>query len=465
MGESVLMALISMVIAVLLGQLLLPFFNNLSGKEFEPSIFNAPRIVTGLIIAIFLIGMIAGSYPAFYLSYFKPIRVLSGETRGIGGNLRLRKILVVFQFSISIALIISTLVVFGQWRFLSNKKLGVNPENVIIVRRPSSNYYTFKQEVLKNPRVINVTSSNKKPTGGLTSNLGYKAEGLDEDSEQSIKIVTVDFDFFETLENRILLGRSFSKEYSMDSVSTFILNETAVRDIGWEDPLGKWFETSTLDPVSNNWKKRRGLVVGVSEDFHFESIHNTIQPVCYFVDNFWVNWMSIRISSEDFTSSLQFLEREYNKLNPDFPFDYSFYDEDIEALYESERQFFRLFIVFALLAIFIACLGILGLASYTAEQRTKEIGIRKVAGASVNRIILLVTNEFTRLVLIANIIAWPVAWYFMRNWIQNFPYRIKLGIYLFVISALLAFLFAQLMVVYQAWRAATRNPADALRYE
>jgi putative ABC transport system permease protein len=310
-----------------------------------------------------------------------------------------------------------------------------------------------------------VTSSNKRPAGRLTSNLGFTAEGVPEDEGKSIKIVTVDFDFFETIENRIVAGRSFSKEYSMDSVSSFILNETAVKDIGWEDPIGKWFQTSTLDPETNNWKDRRGIVVGVAEDFHFESVHNTIQPVCFFVDNFWINWMSIKISGEEIDNTLEFLEEEYLKVDPEGNFDYSFYEDDIEALYVTERRFFRLFIIFAMLAIVIASLGILGLASYSVEQRTREIGIRKVSGATGKGIILLISREFSVLVLLANFIAWPVAWYFMRNWLMDFPIRIRLGIHLFLLAALIALFIAMITVYFQGRRAANLNPSRALRYE
>ena len=465
LAESLSLVFISMVLAFILAQMLLPYFNTLSGKSFDQDSLMQWKVIVLILLATVLIGILAGSYPSFVLSSFRPARVLFGKPSAKSGGLTLRKILVVLQFSISISLIISTLVVYGQWRHLSNKELGINPEGVVIAPRPPSSYDTYKQEVLKNPEVISVTSSNKKPAGGLTSNLGYKAEGLPEDAEKSIKIVTVDFDFFETLENRIVAGRSFSEEYGMDSVSTFVLNETAVRDIGWDDPIGKWFETSTLDPATNNWKTRRGIVVGVAEDFHFESIHNTIQPVCFFVDKFWVNWMSIRISSGDVQGTIAFLESEYNKLNTESQFDYSFYTEEIESLYSEERSFLRLFIIFSILAIMIASLGILGLASFSVEQRTREIGIRKVAGSSVGRIIRLISNEFLILILVANLVAWPVAWYFMRNWLMDFPYRINMGIPLFLLAGLLAVLIAMVTVLYQGWRAANMNPSEALRYE
>ena len=465
LAESTAMVLLAMILALVMAQLLLPVFNTISGKSFDPSVLMNWKVLLMLLGATLVIGILAGSYPSFVLSSFKPVKVLYRDTGGVRSGFVLRKILVVLQFSISTALIISTLVIYSQWRHLSHMDLGINPENIVIVPRPASGYETFKQEVLKNPRVLFVTSSNKRPAGRLTSNLGYTAEGVPEDEGKSIKIVTVDFDFFETLENRIVAGRSFSNDFSMDSVSSFILNETAVKDIGWEDPIGKWFQTSTLDPETNNWKDRRGIVVGVAEDFHFESVHNTIQPVCFFVDNFWINWMSIKISGEEMDQTLAFLEEEYLKADPEGNFDYTFYEDDIEGLYVTESRFFRLFIIFAVLAIVIASLGILGLASFSVEQRTREIGIRKVSGATGRGIILLISREFSFLVLIANLIAWPVAWYFMRNWLMDFPIRISLGIHLFLLAALIALFIAMVTVYFQGRRAANLNPSRALRYE
>ncbi len=465
LAESTIMVLLAMILAMILADFLLPLFNSISGKSFETAELLNWKTVVVMLAATLAIGILAGSYPSFVLSSFRPVKVLYRDTKGIGSGLILRKILVVLQFSISTALIISTLVIYSQWRHMSHMDLGINPGNVVIAPRPARGYETFKQEVLRNPNVLFVTSSNKRPTRGLTSNLGFKAEGIPEDEGQSIKIVTVDFDFFETLENRIVAGRSFSKAYSMDSVSSFILNETAVKEIGWEDPIGKWFQTSTLDPETNNWKERRGIVVGVAKDFHFESVHHTIQPVCFFVDNFWINWMSIKISGEEVRNTLDFLEGEYQKVDPEGEFDYTFYEDDIESLYQAERQFFRLFIIFAILAVVIASLGILGLAAYSVEQRTREIGIRKVSGASGRRIILLISREFSILVLIANLFAWPVAWYVMRKWLMDFPSRITLGITFFLLAALIAILLAMITVYFQGRKAARLNPSRALRYE
>lgn len=465
-GESFLLSFIAMWIAVILSQFFLPLFNNLSGKQLDISILNDWKALTGLLAASLVIGVAAGSYPAFFLSSFRPMRVLAGNLSAGKGNLGLRKALVIVQFGISTGLIICTLVVYSQWHYLSNKKLGINPENVVIIPRPrTADFLHFKEEVLKNPKVINVTASNKKPTRRLSSNLDFRAEGMNDEESPSIKIVTVDFDFFETLGDKIVKGRSFSTDYASDSVSSFILNEAAVKEIGWEDPIGKWFETSTLDPKTDNWKKRRGIVVGVARNFNFESLHNTIQPVCFFVDRYWSNWMSVRISSDDMPGTLAYLKKNYESLGKDYNWDYSFYDQDIRALYSSEHKFFRLIIVFSLLAIFIACLGVFGLASFTAEQRTREIGIRKILGASVNQIILLITNEFTLLVLIADVIAIPPALLLMRKWLTDYPYRIELSAWYFVLAAAIALSIALLTAGFQAVRAATSNPADALRYE
>jgi len=463
--ESVIMVFFAMILALILAYFLLPLFNNISGKSFEPGILLSWKTILLLLGGTLIIGVLSGFYPSFVLSSFRPVKVLYRDTGGSKSGFTLRKILVVLQFSISIALIISTLVIYAQWKHLNNMDLGINTENILIAPRPSSGYETFKQEALKNPQVRYVTSSNKRPTGRLSSNLSFTAEGIPEDQGKSIKIVTVDFDFFETLQNRIVKGRSFSKNFSMDSVSSFILNETAVKDIGWDDPIGKWFQTSTLDPETNDWKTRRGLVVGVAEDFHFESVRNTIQPMCFFVDNYWINWMSIKLSGDDIASTVDFLEQKYLEADPEGRFDYSFYQDDIEGLYTDEARFFRLFIIFAALAIVIASLGILGLASYSVEQRTREIGIRKVSGASENRIIALISREFSLLVLIANLLAWPAAWYFMRNWLMDFPFRIHLGIHYFLLAALIAWLIAMVTVYFQGRKAALMNPTDAIRYE
>jgi putative ABC transport system permease protein len=348
---------------------------------------------------------------------------------------------------------------------MQNKPVGIDTSNIVMFRNPGNEQYnTFKAELLKNPNIVSVTSSNKRPTNKLSSNLSYKAENVDS-KDKSIKIVTVDYDFFESLDNKIVQGRSFSKAMSEDENSTFIINETAMKEFGWKNAVGKTFETYTIDPEAGNWKVRKGRIVGVAEDFHFESVHNEIAPVVYFIDHNWRYWMILKINAYNTKQTLKYIENTWDKMNTERYYNPSFYEEDIEALYRSEKKFFVLFIIFSILAIFIACLGIFGLASFTAQQKTKEIGIRKVMGASVASIVQLVNKEFLKLVLISNIIAWPIAWYFMKNWLNNFIYRIDLTVWPFLLSGIVAIIIALISVSYQALRASNTNPVNALRYE
>lgn len=464
-GEAIIISFIAIWLSVAMADLLLPKFNQLAGKEINIDWMNNLWIILLTIIVAVVIGIIAGSYPAFVLSSFKPLKVLKEKVKFSSSSSFLRKVLVVLQFTISVTLIICTLVVFIQWRYMQNKPLGIDPSNIIMIRNPGvEQYQTFKQELLKNPDILSVTGSNKRPTHKLNSNMSYKAENVDSE-DKSIKLVTVDYDFFETLGNEIIQGRSFSKSISSDEHSSFIINETAMKEFGWENAVGKTFETYTIDSSGNNWLPRKGQIMGVAKDFHFESVHNKIVPVVFFIDHDWRDWISIKISSTNTPSTLNHIKKVWDTMNTERYFNPVFYDESIDALYRSEKRFFTLFIIFSILAISIACLGIFGLASFTAEQRTKEIGIRKVMGASVSGIISLINKEFIKLVILSNLIAWPGAWYFMRNWLNNYTYRIDLTLWPFVISGFIAISIALISVSYQALKASRTNPVNALRYE
>jgi len=464
-GEAIIISFIAIWLSVALADLLLPKFNQLAGKEITINWMNNLWAILLTFIVSIIIGIISGSYPAFVLSSFKPLKVLKEKIKFSSSNSFLRKILVVLQFTISITLIICTLVVFIQWRYMHNKPLGIDPSNIVMIRNPGvEQYELFKQELLKNPAIISVTGSNKRPTHNLNSNLPYKAENVNS-KDKSIKIITVDYDFFETLGIEIIQGRSFSKSISSDEHSSFIINETAMKEFGWKNAVGKSFETMTIDSSGNNWLPRRGQIVGVVKDFHFESVHNKIPPIAFFIDHNWRDWISIKISSANTSKTINHIKKVWNTMDTERYFNPVFYDESIDALYRSEKRFFLLFIIFSVLAISIACLGIFGLASFTAEQRTKEIGIRKVMGASVSTIISLINKEFIKLVILSNIISWPIAWYFMRNWLNNYTYRIDLTIWPFIISGLIAISIALLSVSYQAYKASRTNPVNALRYE
>jgi len=464
-GEAIIISCIAIWLSVALADLLLPKFNQLAGKEINIDWMNNLWIILLTLIVALVIGIIAGSYPAFILSSFKPLKVLKEKIKFSSSSSFLRKILVVLQFTISITLIICTLVVFIQWRYMHNKPLGIDPSNIVMIRNPGvEQYEIFKQELLKNPDILSVTGSSKRPTHNLNSNLPYKAENVNSE-DKSIKLVTVDYNFFETLGNEIVDGRSFSKSISSDEHSSFIINETAMKEFGWKNAVGKSFETMTIDSIGNNWLPRKGQIVGVAKDFHFESVHNKIPPMVFFIDHNWRDWVSIKISSSNTPATLNYIKKVWNTMDTERFFNPVFYDESIDALYRSEKRFFLLFIIFSVLAISIACLGIFGLASFTAEQRTKEIGIRKVMGASVSTIISLINKEFIKLVIVSNIIAWPIAWYFMRNWLNNYTYRIDLTIWPFIISGLIAISIALISVSYKAYKASRTNPVNALRYE
>jgi len=464
-GEAIIISCIAIWLSVALADLLLPKFNQLAGKEINIDWMNNLWIILLTLIVALVIGIIAGSYPAFVLSSFKPLKVLKEKIKFSSSSSFLRKILVVLQFTISITLIICTLVVFIQWRYMHNKPLGIDPSNIVMIRNPGvEQYEIFKQELLKNPDILSVTGSSKRPTHNLNSNLPYKAENVNSE-DKSIKLVTVDYNFFETLGNEIVDGRSFSKSISSDEHSSFIINETAMKEFGWKNAVGKSFETMTIDSIGNNWLPRKGQIVGVAKDFHFESVHNKIPPMVFFIDHNWRDWVSIKISSSNTPATLNYIKKVWNTMDTERFFNPVFYDESIDALYRSEKRFFLLFIIFSVLAISIACLGIFGLASFTAEQRTKEIGIRKVMGASVSTIISLINKEFIKLVIVSNIIAWPIAWYFMRNWLNNYTYRIDLTIWPFIISGLIAISIALISVSYKAYKASRTNPVNALRYE
>ncbi len=464
LGESLVLTSLALITAIALSWILLPAFNELAGKTLSLSPLDDLGVLGAIAALTFFIGIFAGSYPAFFLARFQPAQVLKGTASPASAGGWLRKTLVVLQFSISTFLIIATLVILGQIDFLHNKKLGMNPEEVLVIRHPGPDYEAFRNELLKHPDVRQVTASNKRPTRRLSSNLRYQAEGVDPEQRTSIKIVTVDYDFFETLDIDIVKGRSFSKEHGQDATESFILNEAAVAEIGWEDPIGKWFETSTLD-AEGRWTPRKGVVVGVARNIHFESLHIPIQPVAFFIEPNWLNWLSIKISGANIPATITHVEQTWQNFVPQYPFDSTFLDADVQALYNNEERFLKIFVNFAVLAIVIASLGIFGLASYMVEQRTREIGIRKTLGASVSNIVLMLTSEFTSLVLLANLIAWPFVYYYMSGWLDSFPYKSALGWEVFVFGAIIAGAIAGLSVSYQALRAGLINPIRALQHE
>jgi len=461
--ESILLSFISLVFAVLLVELLQPVFNNLSGKQLNLSLHGNWILLPGFLAVMVFVGVLAGSYPAFFLSSFQPISVLRGKRIAGMKSSWLRNGLVVFQFSISIILLVGTCVIYRQLEYTRTKKMGFEKEQVLVIQRADNlgqQKEAFRNELIKHPNVVNVAYSNSVP-GRHFGDWTHRAEGAPADEMVRMFLLLADFDYLDTLQMDMVSGRYFSQERPADKNSV-IINESAAKAFGLENPVGKRLVRGSLTPG----KDEIFTVIGVVKDFHFESLHREIRPLAmYILPDEYIRYISVRTRPEAVDQTLAFLKDKWRAFVPGQPFEYFFLDDDFDRLYTAEKKIGRLFTSFSVLAILVACLGLFGLASFTAEQRTKEIGIRKVLGASVSNIVVLLTREFSKWVLLANLIAWPIAYFAMHRWLQNFAYRISIGVWMFVQAAFLALAIALITVSYQAVRAALVNPANSLRYE
>ncbi|MCF8369713.1 MAG: ABC transporter permease [Bacteroidales bacterium] len=463
LGEALLLSFFALILSIILIEIFLPTFNHLLDKTLEINIFSNLKSISYLLGLVVVVGILAGSYPAFYLSSFQPVKVLKGTFRMGSGKSGLRNILVIIQFSISIFLIICTSFVYNQLNYLRQSKLGFNKEQVVVIplrgERLFSKADLIKSEFNNLSVVKDVTSSRFVPGRDMDGS-GFIPEGYDENNPIIIFNNQVDFSYIETMEMNILSGRSFSKEFSTDSLSV-VINETLVKKLGWEEPLGKKITGFGRD------KPFDLTVIGIVEDYHFRSLHDVIEPSLMFVGNNNNRFISVRLNSGDIKYNIEMLKDKWKEIESTMPFDYYFLDEDYDNLYKAEQRVGEIFIYFTVIAIVIACLGLFGLASYNAEQKTREIGIRKALGSSVNRILIMLSKQFSKWVLIANIIAWPVSWYFISEWLGNFAYSIKIvdKWWIFLLSAGIAFIIALLTVTYQTIKAAIINPVDAIKYE
>lgn len=471
LSESILMALLSMLIGLVLASLALPAFNEIADKEFISFSLLGTNMLIGLVLITLFVGLAAGSYPALILSAFEPISVLGGKLNiGFKGT-SLRKILVFFQFATSIFLLIATGIVYTQLQYCKNLDLGYDRDHVMVLG-PSTDlrakYDEFRAELLKNPQIVNAAGSSRVPPGRLSSSLTARPEGVPEDQQRGMQTVWTDFEFIETMGLEMASGRSFSRDFPADKQSGFILNEAAVKSIGWdnESALGKTFGSAEItDWNSGQWVERDGKVIGVLKDFHFESLREKIVPTVYFVAPYMAWNYVIRVRPERLTETINFVEETWTAFDPGNPFNYTFVDDNFAQLYLAEERQGKIFGIFALLAIFISCLGLIGLASFTAERRKKEIGIRKVLGASSFNLIVLLSREFTILVGIAFAITAPLSYLIMENWLENFVYRSPISVLLFIAAGGLAVLIAWLTVGYQTAKAAYSNPVKSLKYE
>jgi putative ABC transport system permease protein len=462
LSESVLIACLSLVIALGCAWMALPWMNDFTGKTLSLNLFSNPLLTAGLMAFTFLVGILAGLYPAFVISGFKPVLILKGKTGSAPGKGGLRRVLVAAQFSISIALMIATAIIFQQLEYLNRQELGYDKDQVINLRyftELGDNYDAFYNQLTGQASIKNVTRSSRIPTGRLLDSQGG-AQVQQGDSMVAanvvIKNIRIDHEFFDTYGIPFVTGRNFSKAVPTDDSLGFVLNEAAVKMLGLtpDDILTRDFQYGGV----------RGRVLGVVKDFHFESLHEEIIPMVFQPAQFYNN-LSVKVAGNNMTEALAHIEKVWREFIPHRPFEYSFLSEQYRQLYTAEQRQGQLFIVFAGLAIVIACLGLFGLATFNTLQRVKEIGIRKVLGASTPHILALLSKEIVMLVLVANVIAWPLAWYFMSQWLDGFAYRIDLSIGVFLLAMVAALLLAVVTVSSQTLKAAMTNPSNTLRYE
>jgi len=462
-GESLILSFIGLIFALILVEIALPVFNQLLEQELRLDLFRQTNVFILLIFLATIVGLISGSYPAFYLSAFQPIKVLKGTSSKSAKKSPVRNILVIIQFTISVFLIISTGFVYNQLNFLRQKKLGFNKEQMIVIplrgERIREKANIFKSEFLNLSSVSAVSTSRFVP-GRDMDGTGYIPEGYDENNPVIIFTNIVDHDYISTMEMQIIEGREFDREFATDS-SAVIINEALKKKLGWEKPLNKKITGFGSDGEFDL------NVIGVVRDFHFRSLHDVVEPSLMFITSNHARNLNIRLHAGDVQEQVRLIREKWQEIETSIPFDYYFLDEDFNSQYKAEQRIGEIFIYFTFIAILIACLGLFGLASYNAEQKTKEIGIRKALGSSIQKIVFMLSKQFTKWVIIANVIAWPLAWYFINDWLGNFAYSIKILDYwwIFMVSAILSIFIAILTVSYQAIKAALANPVDAIKYE
>lgn len=464
LGEALLTSLLALVVGLLLAAVLLPFFNDVAAKDISLNTLQSGGAALALIGVAVVVGLLAGSYPAAYLSAFGPAEALRRNT----GRRRsaLYKALVVVQFGIAFVLAAGVGAVFKQLDFVADRPLGFDKEQIVVL--PGSEDITrrfgsIRERLMAHPGVQSVTASRLIPSNTLLDQIDVRAEvGRDVELIRGISLLPVDHDFMKTYGVRFAVGRDFSTSMASDSTEAFLLNEAAVRQIGWTSPIEAVGRPITLEGTS---LVRSGRVIGVVEDFHFESLHERISPIVFVIMPERHRLVSVKVSGDDLSGVLAFLSERWKDYRPGYPSTYTIIETEVEGMYASERRLGRVLVYFALLALFVACLGLFGLASYAAEERTKEIGIRKVMGATAEQIVALLSKDFARYVVLALVIAAPLVYLASARWLENFAYRTELGAGFFLMIAALILFTALATVSYQAVRAAVADPAKSLRYE
>jgi putative ABC transport system permease protein len=471
-GETILLSVFSTIIAVITTLFILPLLNRFTGKSIEVNLLTNPLLALIILLTGICIGILAGIYPALVLSGFQPIKVLKNSKFAAGNSgTWLRQALVVVQFSLSVLLIVSTTIVYRQTKYLNNKDLGFNKEQVVYFQVRDSlasnpkTLETFKSELKKSSSVLAVTSGYGLPGDA------YAGDGISigpEQKEHSANVFLGDEDYLKTLGLRIIAGRDFSRDMSTDATDAFIINETAVKDFGYGTPekaIGQPMSWNEWAPTDSLHTVKKGKVIGVVQDFHYKSLHEKVTASVIQVYPRFVYTVAAKLKTANIKGTIAYINNLWNKYVSSYPLDYKFMDESYGTMYNSEEKLSELLWIFTIMAIIVGCMGLFGLAAFSAEQRTKEIGIRKVLGANVIDIVGLLSKRFLVLIVLASLIAFPIAWWAMNNWLKDFPYRITMTWWIFGIAIIAALLIALLTVSFQSIKAAVANPVKSLRME
>ncbi|MDH5385025.1 MAG: ABC transporter permease [Candidatus Aminicenantes bacterium] len=459
--ESVLLAFVSLVLAFFMCSLFIQSYNGIFAENLSLSLFLQLKHMIILVGATFAVGVLAGLYPAYYLTRFEPVAVMKGGPLSGSGKSVFRRNMVIIQFSITIILIVGVFTVYKQMRYIQTRSLGFDKENVIIIpvrsQQIAQNYGSFWTELMRNSQIVAASASSEVPADSHYSNSHVNPPESDEPI--SMILFSSDHDYVETYQLEVLAGRAFSRDFSTDTEGTIILNESAAHRIGWtpEEAVGKKLE--------GGYSESEAQVVGVVKNFHFKSLRREVEPMALFLYPNYIREISVRIMPGDIGKTLNFIQKTWETAFPAEQFEYSFLDNRINQLYASERKMQKIFVIFSSLSILVACLGLLGLVSFTAELKTKEIGIRRVLGASTGSVVVMLSKEFIKWILLANIIAWPLAWFMMNKWLQNFAYRANIGWFVFALAGFVTVSIAIFTFIFQTVKTACINPADSLRYE
>jgi putative ABC transport system permease protein len=467
--ESFVVALAAMTMALIMARLTIPVFNQLSGKTLDFNPFVDPIIGGGLLAILIIVGALAGAAPALVLLRTSTIGMLTDKLKLSGRKSYLRSGLIIFQFSISITLIACTLIVIDQISFIRKSDLGIDPESVVLIPLPNpeiaTKYELMKTELMRNPAVIGVSASSNKTTERVGGWRQYKVNPAQKD-EANCPSTAVSVDFLENMKAAMAEGRTFSREHATDLLNGYVLNESAVKFLGIDNPVGKNLMGTTF--TGSQWFRRNGEIIGVVKDFHFASLHDKVQPVVFYLASEQTegyNWLEVRISSDNMPKTMKSLELVWNSFAGGRPFEFEFMDEAVARHYEAEERFLKIFTTFSVLSIMLGGLGLFGLTAFMTKRRTKEIGIRRVMGASVPALIGLLSADFLKLVLIANAIGWPIAWYFMTDWLGGFAYRVDINPLIFMATGIVVLLIAFLCILYHSLKVSRVNPVKSLKNE